>query len=237
MLDCGQKHKKMCKEAKEKWYNERCEEIEKLEKEHNMRAMHQKVKELTDKKKGIKTNSGCIRDKNGTMLFEKDLVANRWVEYISDLYKDEDRKEKEEIEELNGPPILETEVKYAIEKLKNGKSPGIDGIRGEELKALDENGINIITEICNEMYESGTMPKDLRHSSFVTLPKKSKTTECTEHRTISLMSHVIKVPLQIIMLRNAREFENETGVTQSGFRPRKGTREGIFNLRIILDKY
>ena len=43
--------KKKCKEAKEKWYNDRCTEIEKLERNHNMRAMHQKVKELADRKK------------------------------------------------------------------------------------------------------------------------------------------------------------------------------------------
>ena len=229
--------KQKCKEAKEKWYNDRCLEIEELEKNHNMRAMHQKVKELTDRKNEIKSGSSCIKDKNGDMLFEKDQVAERWVEYISELYADDNRPEKEIITEIEGPEILQSEVENAIKKLKSGKAPGIDEIRGEELKALDSTGIQIITELCNEIYNNGYVPRDLRHSLYIKIPKKSKTTECTEHRTISLMSHAIKVILQIIIQRNSNKIEREIGKTQSGFRPKKGTREGIFNLRMIFDKY
>ena len=39
-----------CKRAKEKWYSDKCAEIENLEKRKNMRLMHEKVKELTDRK-------------------------------------------------------------------------------------------------------------------------------------------------------------------------------------------
>ena len=199
--------------------------------------MHQNVKELTDRKNEIKSGSSCIKDKNGDMLFEKDQVAERWVEYISELYADDNRPEKEIITEIEGPEILQSEVENAIKKLKSGKAPGIDEIRGEELKALDSTGIQIITELCNEIYNNGYVPRDLRHSLYIKIPKKSKTTECTEHRTISLMSHAIKVILQIIIQRNSNKIEREIGKTQSGFRPKKGTREGIFNLRMIFDKY
>ena len=38
-----------CKEAKEKWLVNECEEVEQLEKQYKSREMHNKVKELTSK--------------------------------------------------------------------------------------------------------------------------------------------------------------------------------------------
>ena len=38
-----------CKEAKEKWLVNQCEEVEQLEKQYKSREMHNKVKELTSK--------------------------------------------------------------------------------------------------------------------------------------------------------------------------------------------
>ena len=38
-----------CKEAKEKWLVNGCEEVEQLEKQYKSREMHNKVKELTSK--------------------------------------------------------------------------------------------------------------------------------------------------------------------------------------------
>ena len=37
--------------AKEQWYNENCEEIERLEKEHRSRELYNKVQEITNRDK------------------------------------------------------------------------------------------------------------------------------------------------------------------------------------------
>ena len=42
----------------------------------------------------------------------------------------------------------------------------------------------------------------MKQSVFVKLPKKGKAVECTEYRTICLMSHVTKLLLRILMDRN-----------------------------------
>ena len=77
----------------------------------------------------------------------------------------------------------------------------------------------------------------MAQSIFITIPKKPKALECSDFRTISLMSHVMKVLLKIILARNEKKVEAEISENQSGFRPGKGTREGIFNLRIIIQSY
>ena len=51
------------------------------------------------------------------------------------------------------------------------------------------------------------------------------------------MSHVVKVILKIVLGRNEDKIEGEIRDSQSGFRTGMGTREGIFNLRTILDRY
>ena len=121
--------------------------------------------------------------------------------------------------------------------MKSGKAPGIDNITTEHLKALHEDSLQILTDLCQRIYESGYIPADMKHSSFITIPKKSKATECSEHRTIALMSHVLKVILKTILNRNSNVINEEIGETQSGFRTKIGTREGILNLRLILEKY
>ena len=49
------------------------------------------------------------------------------------------------------------------------------------------------------------------------------------------MSHLLKMLLRIILLRNRMRVENEIGEMQSGFISRKGTQEGIFNMHTICE--
>ena len=50
------------------------------------------------------------------------------------------------------------------------------------------------------------------------------------------MSHMTKLLLKIIQRRITAKIEREISVFQSGFRPGIGTREAIFNLRIICER-
>ena len=228
--------RKACLKAKETWFNERCEEILNMEKSHNSKEMHRKVKEVIgNNKKGARTQA-CIKDKNGNILFEKEKIEERWTEYIKELYEDKNRPEEVKIEGDEGPAFMCSEVKHAMKRMKNRKAPGIDEIKIEQLKALDEDGIKILTEICNEVYSTGHLPDDMKHSIFIKLPKKANAIECTDYRTLCLMSNVTKIILRIITERNRRIFEREAGRTQSGFKKGMGTREGIFNMRIITEK-
>ena len=120
--------------------------------------------------------------------------------------------------------------------MKDGKATGPDELPAEALKALDEHNIEIITSLCNIIYNSGMIPTEMKHSVFVTLPKKPKAMICTEFRTISLMTHVTKLLLKIIQQRMANKIDKEVSRLQSGFQPGSGTREGIFNLRPICEK-
>ena len=51
------------------------------------------------------------------------------------------------------------------------------------------------------------------------------------------MSHILKLILRVILRRSKARLEDEVSETQSGFMNGKGTREGIYNMRIISERY
>ena len=185
--------------------------------------MHKKLKELTIKN-NHKKSGGCIKDKNGKLLFDQEEIAARWVEYITELY-DDNREEMPQFTVTSGENIMKEEVTKALKAMKNGKAPGPDELSTEALKALDEYNVDIITDLCNTIYSSGFIPVDMKQPIFVTLPKKPKAQNCTEFRTISLMSHVTKLLLKVIQQRITDKIDKEVSRLQSGFRPGTGTRD------------
>ena len=115
--------KRACKIAKENWLEEQCQEIENLENQHLTRQMHEKIRRVTNRRKTTQTTG--IMDKHDNMCFEKEALVNVWIEYMGELYAD-DRVSRPDIDDESGPSITLTEVKHAINKLKNKKATGTD---------------------------------------------------------------------------------------------------------------
>ena len=96
-------------------------------------------------------------------------------------------------------------MEKTIQSMKKGKATCSDEISTEMLRALDDENIDVITNLCNIIYTSGAIPTDLKQSIFITLPKKSKAQSCTEYRTISLMSHITNVTFKSDRTKNSQE--------------------------------
>ena len=106
------KIKKKCRIAKENFLNTKCEEIEELNKKNKTKNLHQEVKILIGKARSSKAR-GNIRDRSGTLLFEKEKILNRWEEYIGELFEDQ-RPEQPPYNNLNGASILKEETENVI---------------------------------------------------------------------------------------------------------------------------
>lgn len=105
---------------------------------------------------------------------DKESILKRWTEYIGDLFYD-NRGIKPIIKKnIEGPKILISEVRSALSKMKRNKAMGPDEIATEMIVALDEFGLEKLTEIINEIYDSGEVPEDLSKSIFIALPKKQE---------------------------------------------------------------
>ena len=80
------------------------------------------------------------------------------------------------------------------------------------------------------------MAKRLVQSRLHSNAKKGNLKECSNHRTISLISHASKVLLRIIINRMKSKLEQEISTMQAGFREGRGTRDQIVNIRNIMEK-
>ena len=227
--------KKMCKQEKEKWCNKMCDEIEAKQNLNGTKKFHDNIKEFVGKKTS-NSAGGCIKSKDGEMIFEREKVLNRWSEYIGDLFADE-RPPLPEPSNDRGPPILKAEVERAIKSSQLGKAPGDDGITTEMLNFLEDFGTEKLTDLFNTIYASGTFPEELLKSVYTPLPKQPRATDCSNFRTISLMPHTLKILPKIIQERISKKIDKEVGETQFGFRPGSGTREGIFCFNILAQKF
>ena len=189
-----------CRTAKETMLTKQCQVIEQLDAAHNSNLMHSRIKLVTGRKRGNNTTT-CIEDKNGDIIREKDEILSRWSEYIGELYNDDNRGEMPDIAAEVESPITRREVEHALRGMPENKSPGPDGITTEMLVAAGEIGILELTEMSNMIYNQGSFPNELNKSIFITIPKVNGTIKCEKHRTISLMSHVTKLVLRIVINR------------------------------------
>ena len=84
------------------------------------------------------------------------------------------------------------------------------------MKALDTTSLEILTDLFNKIYKTEDIPNDLAQSICITIPKTPKALECSDFRTIRLMSHVMKALLKIILDRNEKKLEEEISENQYG---------------------
>ena len=73
------------------------------------------------------------------------------------------------------------------------KSTGQDGIAVEMLKVFGDKGKTILLKLLNNILKTRKMPNNFLKSEFAVIPKKPIATKCSDYRTISLMSHGIKL--------------------------------------------
>ena len=123
-----------------------------------------------------------------------------------------------------------------IRELPKGKACGGDNIAAELLQCMGEKGLEIMVCLINKIYKSGSTPEDFRRSLFVPIAKVSRAQECSDFRTIALISHASKVLLHLIKRRITPVIERQLGESQMGFRKGKGTRDAIFQLRMISER-
>ena len=84
--------------------------------------------------------------------------------------------------------------------------------------------------------ENSVVATGLETSVFISLPKKGNAKECSNYRTIALISHTSKVILKILQARLQQYVNRESPDVQAGLRKGRGTRDQIANIRWIMEK-
>jgi len=116
------------------------------------------------------------------------------------------------------------------------KASGGDGIAFELFQILKDDAVKVLHSICQEIWKTQQWPQDGKRSVFILIPKKSNAKECSNYRTIALISHASKVMLKIFQARLQQYMNRELPDVQAGFRKGRGTRDQIANIRWIMEK-
>ena len=87
--------------------------------------------------------------------------------------------------------------------------------------------IDVLTEICNRIWRTGEWPTPWTQSLIITRPKKGNLQLCQNYRTISLISHLSKIILEVILNRLKPQAEEIIAEEQAGFRAGRSTTDQI----------
>ena len=131
------------------------------------------------------------------------------------------------------PDILECEVKWALESITMNKASGGDGIPAELFQLLKDDAVKVLHSICQQMWKTQQWPQDSKRSVFIPIPKKGNAKECSNYRTIALISHASKVMLNILQARLQQYMNRELPDLQAGFERQRNQRS---NCQHLLDQ-
>ena len=81
------------------------------------------------------------------------------------------------------------------------------------------------------IWKTWQWPQDWKRSVFIPIPKKGNAKECSNYRTIALISQSSKVMLKILQARLQQYVNRELSDVQAGFRKGRRTRDLIANIR------
>ena len=88
----------------------------------------------------------------------------------------------------------------------------------------------------SNIWKTQQWPQDWKRSAFIPIPKKGNAKECSNYRTITLISHACKVMLKILQVRLQQYVDHELPDVQAEFRKGRGTRDQIANIHWIIEK-
>ena len=107
------------------------------------------------------------------------------------------------------------------------KASGGDGIPVELFEILKDDAVKVLHSIYQQIWKT---QQDWKRSVFLPIPKKGNAKECSNYRTIALISHASKVMLKILQARLQQYVNHELPNVQASFRKGRGTRDQIANI-------
>ena len=195
-------------------------------------------KKIRDTKRIFHVKIGSIKVRKDKNLTEAEDIKKRWQEYTEELYK----KDLHDPDNHDGvithlePDILECEVKWALGRITTNKASGGDGILVVLFQILKDDAVKLLNSICQEIWKTQQWPQGWKRSVFIPIPKKGNAKECSDYRTIALISHAGKIMFKILQARLQQYVNCELPHVQAGFRKGRGTRDQIAIIHWIIEK-
>jgi hypothetical protein len=146
---------------------------------------------INDLNRGYQPRINIVKD-DKVYLFADSHSMARWRNHFSQLLNIHGVNDVRQTEVDTAEPLVPEpsafEVEMAIEKLKSHKSPGIDQIPAELIKAGGWVIRSEIHKIIISIWNKEELPEEWKESVIVPVYKKGNKTDCSNYRGISLLS-------------------------------------------------
>ena len=129
-----------------------------------------------------------------------------------------------------------SEVELAIDKLKSHKSPGIDQIPAELIKAGGRTICFEIHKLITSIWKKEKLPEEWKELNILPIHKKGDKTDCNNYRGITLLPTTYKILSNILLSRLIPYAKEIIGDHQCGFRRNRLTIDHIFCIRQMLQE-
>ena len=105
-----------------------------------------------------------------------------------------------------------------------------DGIPVELFQILKDDAVKVLHSICQQIWRTQQWSQDWKRSVFIPISKKGNAKECSNHRTIALISQASKEMLKILQARLCQYVKCELPDVQACFRKGRETRVQVANI-------
>ena len=182
-------------------------------------------------------SSAYVKDENGVLLRDVELIRERWVRWFHTLLNVKSPRLDPNIAEgldqwpesmpLGVQPTMQ-ELTDAIRSLANGKAVGPDEVSVELFKITLNSDPDLrrrLLDIVVRILRGSEVPQQWKDAIIMVLHKKKDRTKCGNYEGISLVAHAGKILLKIIA-RRLSEYCERVGILpeeQSGARPSRST--------------
>ena len=187
---------------------------------------------------------GSLRNKDGQLIQGcAEHIRERWKEHFEQLLNAGTELTVECLDQIEVPAVSDDEpclsiddVRVAVEKLKNHKACGVDGIYGEMVKAGGETMVQQLHHLLVKVWKEEKVPEDWTKAIIVPLFKKGDPSVCDNWRGLSMLSVVGKVLAHVISAKLYAQVEEKISECQAGFRKGRGCADQIFTLRRVMEQ-
>lgn len=168
------------------------------------------------------------------------LPVAMWEEFYSHVYSTKQLKPITFYDTWN--PNLDRdfsmfELTHALDKCKNNKSPGNDGIPFEIYKNLPQNWLLYLLRLINKILYNRCVPNSWTEILLTMIHKKGPMDDPENYRGIALVNTSLKIFTQMILSR-LETFVNDNNILpecQNGFRKGRGCIDNVFTLSSIIN--
>ena len=179
----------------------------------------------------------AVTDAKGNVVTERSKILEECRAFYETLYQSSDNASQYTTEDAEQSyPVLESEIRFALSKMKEGKASGSDELVVDFLKVAEDEVIGPIANVFTRILESQEIPEDWKTGTVILLHKKGDRSNLKNYRPITLLPHLYKLFTKTVCNRITKTLDENQGVEQAGFRKNFSTIDHIHTVRQIIEK-